>query len=278
MSAISSPVSLPPIDRAELLLDAFPQRPIRLLHTGHHKYAILGALVMFLGALAILIGSLREVLPGIVTDARLKWNGDYVVDQLATVKGGCRQSKFIFISCDGEIVHNTVPGGPVMKTQLSFGYFGTELHKQIQVVRGSSDPSLVSTTGSLDHVAGIVIHFLLIHGLLAILAITTFRFGVQAVRAHRMVGKEVQLQAILVGVGRNTSNGPLQYSVHIDGKLSKGAANVKDGAAPFYLQWSGDVALAVLVAQTRQVIVLDEHLASLDLSKSEKERLIACAA
>lgn len=263
-------------DKARLLLEAFPRRPLRILHGGGHNYVMVFGIFFALMMLVVLGGALKESLPGMVTDAKFRWGAAYAVDELATVSGACKRMKFIIVSCSGKINYYTDgPDSAVAIAPLNFMFLGSDTQLHPRVLRGTSDRSLVSTTDSLERWGSVVTLTTLITAIIAALVVSGLSMAIKNYRAQRLIGRTLALRPVLAEIKKEGTEVSVRYVAHIDGKRMKGTSYLLDGIRPLQMQWNLHLALAVWVAETNQVIVLDEQLGTLDLTDAEKQRLLA---
>jgi hypothetical protein len=236
---------------------------------------LLFMIVLFGGLLTV---PLITMLPDIRSDATMARAGKAEVDPNATVSGSCKRMKFIFVDCSANITYQPDPASPATATLAqSFTFVGGDYNNAVTVLRSKANPRLVTTSLAVDHLSNrmvTMIGFLLIFAALLYYSVGELR---RTLQGRALAGKAKMLRPVLATLLSSDEHNNIGFTATVDGKVIKGSNRLRDGDSMFGVNLDQTTVLAVLVAGTRHLILVDSDMTVIDLSDAEREQLRVAA-
>ncbi|MFZ6871616.1 hypothetical protein ACO0LF_06035 [Undibacterium sp. Di27W] len=255
---------------------AFPKRSMKILATG--KQGVLMLIGLSMTGLLFLVGLIYMTVPDFLYDYKV--SKDPVVDERAEIHGSCKSRKVIFIDCDVKIRYLPTPQDSVaQEIKHSFWFVSFQPSMSTVAVRSRSNPSMITTTMATEHITNrffMILTFALLFGFI------TFGCLYAAWLSNlfnRLIQTKPGLLPVMVKVKDIQNERTVYFETDIDGVKKKLRHIMRKKEGPLFLPHQQDMALAVRLAGTPHVVILNDDLTTLDFTEQERSTLrVAIAA
>ena len=270
MSSTHSTTSAPQRSRTHKILDAFPKRPMSILHS--RLTATWLNFSFFIVSTIFMIFLPVFQAPDLIDDYRISKNP--VKDTQAQIQGHCRVMRHILINCKANISYHIDPALPQQShVEREFSYLGFKAADSISAVRSEKNPALITTDLEIKHLKN-RITFLVVWFLgFFTLCLYSGSSLINDLQFRKMLRSKVILKPVIAEISEISENNGIPFSTSIKGKKRVWNTPFREHETPLFISPGTNLALAVTILNTSFILLLDEDFSCLDFTEEEEQSL-----
>lgn len=270
MSNTNSMPTTPQKSRTHKILDAFPKRPMSIIHS-RLTNTWLSLAILVVSAIFLFFLPIIEA-PDLIDDYRISKKP--VKDTQAQVEGSCRVMRHILISCNASISYQPDPTEPQkVQVRREFSYLGFQAADSIAAVRSEKDMRLITTDLEIKHLKNRITVLVVWCLFFFFVCFYTVLSILEDLRFRKMLRSKVLLKPVIAEVTEISETNSVRFSTSIKGKKRIWNNAFRENEAPLFISTEANLALAVTLLNAPFILLLDEDFSCLDFTEEEEDSL-----